>query len=185
MEKTLEQYPATCLKVVLFGPESSGKTTLSRQLAKFYNTIWIPEFARDYLQEKWDRTGTICGPEDLLPIAEGQIALENNAASKAKKILFCDTDLLETKVYSEAYYGFCDPLLEQYALSNTYDLYLLTDIDVPWEPDDLRDRPDRREEMFLRFKEALVKYDRHFITLSGNEQKRLNKATNHINTNLF
>ena len=122
-----------------------------------------------------------CEPHDLLPIAEGQMRLENRLTKKATKILVCDTDLLETKVYSEAYYiGDCDPTLEKYALQNSYDLYLLTYIDIPWEEDDLRDKPNEREEMFNYFKLTLEKYDKNFITLKGNKKQRLEKAINHI-----
>ena len=132
MEKDLKQVVSDCLKVVIYGPESSGKTTLSRELAKYYNTIWIEEFAREYLQEKWNKENKTCELNDMLPIAIGQIKLENEFSKKANKILFCDTDLLETKVYSETYYnGFCDPVLEKYALENKYDLYILTDVDIP------------------------------------------------------
>ncbi len=181
MEEKLKQEPSKLIKVVLFGPESTGKTTLSRQLAKYYNTMWVPEYAREYLQKKWDREQKTCEPHDLLPIAEGQMRLENELSKRAKEILFCDTDLLETKVYSEAYYvGNCDPLLEKYALRNSYDLYLLTNIDTPWEADDLRDKPDEREAMFAYFKATLEKYDKNFITLSGDKETRLKIAVEHI-----
>ena len=181
MEKKYKQEPSDVLKVVLFGPESTGKTTLSEQLARHYNTVWVPEYARDYLQDKWNNQRKTCEPDDLLPIAEGQMRLENKLTKKATNILICDTDLLETKVYSEAYYvGDCDPILEKYALENTYDLYLLTYIDIPWEADDLRDKPDERGQMFNYFKGTLEKYDKNFITLKGNKKQRLDKAINHI-----
>ena len=102
-------------------------------------------------------------------------------SKKASKVLICDTDLLETKVYSEAYYvGHCDPILEKYAVQNTYDLYLLTNIDVPWVGDDLRDKPNERQRMFEQFKENLDKYDRNYITLEGNKKTRLKTAVDHI-----
>lgn len=177
MEETLEQDPADVIKIVLFGPESTGKTTLSEQLARHYNTVWVPEFAREYLQDKWNNERKTCEPEDLLPIAKGQINLENALARKATKILICDTDLLETKVYSEAYYlGYCDPVLEKYALKNKYDLYLLTYIDIPWEKDDLRDKPGERERMFQYFKTTLEKYNRNYIILKGDKKRRLTEA---------
>ncbi len=181
MEEKFKQEPSNLVKVVLFGPESTGKTTLSQQLAKHYNTVWVPEYAREYLQNKWNNERKTCEPSDLLPIAEGQIKLENQLAKKASNILICDTDLLETKVYSEAYYlGYCNTTLEKYALENTYDIYFLTYIDIPWEADDLRDKPNEREKMFLYFKETLEKYDRKFIILKGNKKERLAKATSYI-----
>lgn len=183
MEEKYKQEPSDVLKVVLFGPESTGKTTLSEQLARHYHTVWVPEYARDYLQDKWNNERKTCEPHDLLPIAEGQMRLENKLSKKATDILICDTDLLETKVYSEAYYiGECDPVLEKYALENTYDLYLLTYIDIPWEADDLRDKPNEREEMFNYFKDTLEKYGKKFIILKGNKKQRLEKAINHIDT---
>ena len=182
MEEKFKQEPSDIIKIVLFGPESTGKTTLSGQLARHYNSVWVPEYAREYLQDKWNDERKTCEPKDLLPIAEGQIRLENKLAKKANKILICDTDLLETKVYSEAYYiGHCDPILEKYALKNTYDLYFLTYIDVPWEEDDLRDKPLERERMFQYFKDTLEKYDRNYIILKGDKNTRLKTAIEHIN----
>ena len=182
MEEKLRQEPSDIIKVVLFGPESTGKTTLSEQLARHYNTVWVPEYAREYLQEKWNNKRKTCEPDDLLPIARGQMMLENELAKKATGILICDTDLLETMVYSEAYYlGYCDPILEKYALKNYYDLYLLTYIDVPWEKDDLRDKPGERERMFQYFKRTLEKHKRNFITLKGDKKSRLSMAVTAIN----
>ncbi|GAA4804205.1 ATP-binding protein [Litoribaculum gwangyangense] len=181
MEEKFKQQPSNCVKVVLFGPESTGKTTLSRQLARYYNSVWVPEYAREYLQNKWNNERKTCEPNDLLPIAEGQMRLENELAQKTDTVLICDTDLLETKVYSEAYYiGSCDPILEKYALENTYDLYLLTYIDTPWEADDLRDKPEHRKEMFEAFKNELIKQNRPYILLKGNKKKRLEEAVKHI-----
>lgn len=165
----------------MFGPESTGKTTLSIQLARHYNSVWVPEYAREYLQDKWNNERKTCEANDLLPIAFGQMALENKLAKKTDSVLICDTDLLETKVYSETYYGgICDPLLEKYALENTYDLYFLTYIDVPWEKDDLRDKPNEREEMFKAFESALTKHKRPFILLKGDKKTRLETAVKHI-----
>ncbi|WP_149274523.1 AAA family ATPase [Pareuzebyella sediminis] len=186
MEEKLEQEPSDVVKVVLFGPESTGKTTLSQQLAAHYRTVWVPEYAREYLQKKWNDQRTTCEPKDLLPIAEGQISSENELTKKANNLLICDTDLLETKVYSEAYYvGHCDPLIERYALKNSYDLYLLTYIDIPWVGDDLRDKPDERERMFEYFRSTLEKYHRNFVILKGNKKKRFTTAVKHIDKLLF
>ncbi len=181
MEKLLGQHESDIIKIVIFGPESTGKTTISNQLARHYHTVWAPEFARNYLQDKWNNERKTCENSDLLPIAIGQMALENDLAQKANEILICDTDILETKVYSETYYGdFVDNHLEKHALKNTYDLYFLTYIDVPWEEDDLRDRPGMRKEMFDAFKEALDKHNRPYILLKGDKHTRLKTAVNAI-----
>ncbi len=181
MEKKLKQKPINLVKVVLFGPESTGKTTLSRHLARHYNTVWAPEFAREYLQQKWNNERKTCEKEDLLPIAVGQMKLENKLAKRADKLLICDTDLLETKVYSEEFYGgFVDEKLNKAASENQYDLYLLTYIDTPWEEDDLRDRPEQRLEMFNAFEKALKDHDKPYILLKGNKETRLKNAVKAI-----
>jgi NadR type nicotinamide-nucleotide adenylyltransferase len=181
MEKELTQDPINIVKIVLFGPESTGKTTLSKQLARHYNTVWTPEFAREYLQEKWNNERKICEKDDLIPIAIGQMNLENTLAKKADKLLICDTDLLETKVYSEEFYGgSVDTKLNDAAYKNEYDLYLLTYVDTPWEEDDLRDRPEQRLEMFSAFENALKKHKKNYILLKGDKETRLKNATEAI-----
>ncbi len=185
MEENLKQLPNTgsseVIKIALFGPESTGKTTLAIQLAEHFKTAWVPEFARDYLQEKWDKTGQICDVDDMLPIAYGQTKLENDVLSSANKFLFCDTNLLVTKVFSEVYYNFCNPLLDIVALEHEYDLFFLTDIDVLWEKDDLRDKAEDRESVFAVFKQTLVNNNKPFITLSGDKNFRLKKAVAIVN----
>ncbi|TGV02891.1 AAA family ATPase [Flavivirga rizhaonensis] len=181
MEEKYKQQPANCIKVVLFGPECTGKTTLSRQLAKYYNSVYVPEYMREYLQNKWDNEGEVCVQEDLLSIAEGQMKLENELAKETESVLVCDTNLLEIKVYSEAYYsGSCDPLIKKYALENTYDLYFLTYIDILWEADDLRDKPEDREGMFKVFQNELIKSKKPYVLLKGDKNQRLETAIKHI-----
>jgi len=176
MEKNLRQQKTNIIKIALFGPESTGKTTLAKQLAAYYNTEWVPEFARDYLQLKWEENQQICTLEDMMPIAYGQVALENEKLKSAKKYLFCDTNLMVTKVFSEVYYGFCNPNLMDAAIEHEYDLFFLTDIDVPWEKDDIRDKPEGRETVFSVFRQTLIESKKPFITLSGNKESRLEKA---------
>ncbi|RDI57084.1 DUF4301 family protein [Flavobacterium glaciei] len=184
MEENLRQLSngvTKIIKIALFGPESTGKTTLAKQLAEYYKTEWVPEFARDYLQKKWDLDEKVCSIDDLLPIALGQTKLENETALIANKYLFCDTNLLVTKVFSEVYYNYCDPLLDQAAREHEYDLFFLTDIDIPWEKDDLRDCPDKRESVFAIFKKSLIDNKKPFVILSGDKKLRLNKAVAIIN----
>jgi nicotinamide riboside kinase len=176
MEKNLKQEQSAIIKIAMFGPESTGKTTLAIQLADHYKTAWVPEFARDYLQEKWDKSQLICDVNDMLPIAYGQTKFENYSLSIANKYLFCDTNLLVTKVFSEVYYNYCDPLLDKAAQEHEYDLFFLTDIDVPWEKDDLRDKAEGRDAVFAVFKKSLIENHKPFITLSGDKNLRLEKA---------
>ena len=186
MEENLKQLPNTgtsdIIKIAIYGPESTGKTTLAQQLARHFDTVWAPEFAREYLQEKFNDAGIICCPEDILPIAIGQTKLENEALANANKFLFADTCLMVTKVYSEMYYNFVDPVLDKAARKHKYDLFFLTDVDVPWEKDDLRDRPEDREIIFKSFKKALVDNNKPFIILSGNAEQRFNTAIETLET---
>ena len=176
MEEKLRQQQSNIIKITVFGPESTGKTTLCQQLANHFNEPWIAEYAREYLQNKFKNQQKTCEPSDLLPIAVGQMALENNAISIAKKLLFCDTNLLLTKVYSELTYGFCDPILDAAAKKHEYDLFFLTDVDVPWQADNLREKPQNREEDFQYFKNTLLQNHKPYVTLSGTSEQRLQKA---------
>ena len=181
MEKALKQIKSNCKKVVLYGPESTGKTTLAIELAKYFDVPWVPEFARDYLQNIWDNEKRVCEPRDLLPIAKGQMEAENRLSKETDSILICDTNLFETMVYSKYYYAQkCDPILEKYAKENHYDLYLLTNIDVPWVKDDLRDKPNERKESFEIFKSELIQNNLPFEIIEGNTEERLKKAIDYI-----
>ncbi|WP_339703337.1 ATP-binding protein [uncultured Marixanthomonas sp.] len=181
MEKTLKQSAGNgdhCIKVVLYGPESTGKTTLAKQLAAHYNTKWVPEYMRGYLEEKWDAKKEAITRDDLLPIAKGQIALENKKTKTANTLLFCDTNLLELKVYSEYYYtGFCPSEIKKAAEENQYHHYFLTYIDVPWEADRLRDRPNDRLKMFTIFETELRKKQLPYTVLKGSVEQRMKTAT--------
>lgn len=179
MDKNLTQTKNTesLLKVVFFGPESTGKTTLSQDLATHFNTSWAPEFMREYLQTKWDASKEVCQKEDLISIAQGQIKNEAFAEKEADKVVFYDTNLLQLKVYSEVYYnGYCPPEIEKEVLHRTYDIYFLLYIDIPWEADDLRDKPNDREAMFQHFERELKENNISYITLKGDYSKRLETA---------
>ncbi|EDM44256.1 NadR-like protein [unidentified eubacterium SCB49] len=177
MEKALKQTSNDCIRVVLFGPESSGKTTLAKALASHYNTEWVSEYMRTYLQDKWDTKKEVCTREDLMPIAKGQIQLENEKVVLANEILFCDTNLDELIVYSKFYYdGFCPKQILKAASQSKYDLFLLTYIDTPWEKDDLRDRPNDRKMLFSIFENYLKDNECHYVILKGTIEERLQIA---------
>jgi HTH-type transcriptional repressor of NAD biosynthesis genes len=175
-EQTRNQ-SAQLIKVVLYGPESTGKTTLAKQLAEHYNTLWVPEFMREYLQKKWDSKKELVTREDLIPIAKGQLKLENEASQQVENLLICDTNLLELKVYSEYYYdGYCPSEIKNEATRNNYNIYLLTYIDTPWEADGLRDIPNNRDEMFRIFEAELKEQSFPYKILKGNQKERFKKA---------
>ena len=177
METNLQQQKSDCLRIVLYGPESSGKTTLAKALAKQFQTTWVPEFARNYLQEKWDQKKEVCSLEDLIIIAKGQINQENNLIEDANKFLFCDTNILITKAWSETHFnGYCAQEIQYWVDTFKYDHYFLTDIDVPWEADDLRDRPNNRKQMLDYFENILKNKKASYTLLKGNLNLRLEKA---------
>lgn len=171
--------PKSVIKVAVLGAESTGKTTLCRDLAAHFDCPWVPEYMRTYLQEKWDKEQLTCTWEDLLPIAEGQIELENKLAQQAlqtadnKHYLFCDTSLFELMVYSNWYYGDCPEVLTQAALVHHYDLILLTDVDTPWVADDLRDSPHQRDEISAYFADQLTAYNKPFQSIGGAREVRV------------
>ncbi|TYB78985.1 AAA family ATPase [Bizionia myxarmorum] len=180
MEETLKQRDSDCIKIVLFGPESTGKTAIAIKLAAHYKTLWVPEFSRIYAEEKAHNNEPLT-KHDVIPIAKGQITLENKLVLEANKLLICDTDLLETKVYSKAYYPeFESEVLEKFATENYYNLYFLTNIDLPWEPDGIRDKPHERETMFKAFQNALKTYQKPYVLLSGSLTNRFEIAVKHI-----
>lgn len=182
MEKTIQQEPTDCLRIVLYGPESTGKTTLAKALADEYKTTWVAEFARDYLQRKWDETKTVCTQEDLIVIAQGQLAAENKALKNAKNIVFCDTNIVVTQIWSETHFdGYCDPRIRAWAQRFHYDYYFLTATDVPWQADDLRDRPNQRAAMFNSFQNKLREKNLPFTVLEGSHEARMEKAKAQIN----
>ena len=177
MAKRTKQKKTNCKRIVIYGPESTGKTTLASDLANHYKTIWVPEYAREYLQKKWDLTKEKCNLDDLINIALGQIKMENRMTSKSRKFIFCDTNVLVTKVWSETHFrGYCSTEIKNILKSVRYDYYFLTNIDVPWVKDDLRDRPDNREEMFNYFKKQLDINEIKYSVVSGDKEKRLKRA---------
>ena len=165
------------LKIVLFGPESTGKTTLAKRLAAYYETNWVPEYAREYLQKKWDYSKDICSLEDLPIIMEGQSKLENKLLEKSNKLIFCDTNSVVTQIWSETHFnGYCSKEILYNAKNSDHDFYILTDIDIPWKEDDLRDRPNERMKMLNIFKTKLDQYKFPYKLVSGDLQTRIRES---------
>jgi len=169
-------------KIVVLGPESTGKSTLCKQLAKHYQAIDCEEYARTYLHQN----GTKYNYDDLLMIAKGQIALEEAAITKAKnefqkkdqnKIII-DTDMYVMKVWSEYVFNNCHPYILEQINNRKYDFYLLCNVDLPWAPDEMREYPDEkpRQELFSIYKDLLINQNIPWGIVSGIHQDRLNHA---------
>lgn len=166
------------IKVVVIGPESTGKTTLCEQLAEHYNTIWCPEFAREYLMTH----PVDYNYEDLLTIAKGQIGLEEKFISRltdqGPSLLFIDTDMYVMKVWCEFVFEKCHRFILDQIVKRKYDLYLLCNVDLPWTQDELREYPniETRKKLFNIYKDAMVNQPVPWVEISGNAEQRLQKA---------
>jgi NadR type nicotinamide-nucleotide adenylyltransferase len=162
-------------RVSVFGPESTGKTTLAKRLAEHYHTRWVPEFARAHLEAK---SGKI-DPTDIDIIARGQSACEDAIAPEAERVLFCDTDVLLTAVWSEALFGVTPKWMAE---RRRYDLTLLLDVDVPFVSDGVRYLPNSRRAFHDRCLAALFAHDRPFVRVSGDWDARFQTAISAVDT---
>lgn len=163
------------IRIVVTGSECTGKTTLAAALAEAFETAWVPEFARRFVEER----GAAPSYADVDAIARGQVRLEDEQAAAAAKgsVLVQDTDLLSTIVYTRHYYGDCPGWVEDALARRVPDLYLLAGIDVPWVADSRqRDRGDRREEMQGLFRDALLSRGLAFADINGTPDERMAKA---------
>ncbi len=160
------------IRVAVVGPESTGKSTLSEQLAGYYHTVWVPEYARGYI-EGLRHSYT---PADVEQIARGQLAAEDDAAEKANLLLICDTNLTVIQIWFEHAYGYCPHWIRRVNRERRYALHLLTDIDIPWEPDPQREHPELREYLFNRYRHLLAELSVPFCVISGDAGERLRRA---------
>lgn len=189
----------TIKKIVIIGPESTGKSTLCSQLADHYNTLWVPEYAREYLE----KNGTNYSYEDLLIVAQGQVELEEavsrrliaidsqsavgklssindrpDASSLVSNVLFIDTDMYVMKVWCEYVFNKCHNWILNRIAERKYDGYLLCNVDLPWVKDNLREYPDieTRNKVYHFYKDILVNQPVPWVNISGNYEERLEKA---------
>jgi nicotinamide riboside kinase len=155
------------LKIAFTGPESSGKTTISRAFAEMVNGIWVEEYARDYLQAK-DSYRQI----DLDEIARTQKEKWNVEAT----ILVADTEMTVIKIWSEYRYNSCSEFIEKAYQEQHFDHYFLCKPDIPWEYDPLRENPDNRDELFNLYQNELHRTNRSFTVLKGSIDERINSC---------
>jgi NadR type nicotinamide-nucleotide adenylyltransferase len=159
-------------RIAIVGPECTGKSDLAAFLAEYYRTIWVPEFARSFL-EVLNRPYK---KHDLITIAQGQAMLEETYEKKANRILICDTTLLVIKIWSEFKYGDCAEEIKQQLNQHTYDLHLLTHVDLPWVEDPQREHPHQREQLFTIYKNELQKMNTPFVEIKGDRAERRTAA---------
>ena len=159
-------------RIAIFGPESTGKTTLTRRLAEHFGTAWVPEFARTWLEGQQGQVSL----EDMVIIARGQVASEEALAYQADRLLFCDTDPAATLLWSQELFGQIPSEVAALAHGRRYDLTLLLAPDVPWVEDLVRYRPKGGEAFWLGCRELLGAQQRHYVELSGSWEWRWNQA---------
>ncbi|MBC7937708.1 MAG: ATP-binding protein [Rhizobacter sp.] len=179
-------------KIVILGPESTGKSTLCEQLATHFKTSWVPEYARTYLQD----TGNKYQFDDLWEIAKGQlesVEIVNSGGQVAGGStapiphspfpLFIDTDLYVIKIWSEISFNRCDNRILTRIAQSACDLYLLCDTDLPWAADTLREYPEleMRQKIYAYYKDAMINQKVPWIKISGSYKERLSKAINAVN----
>ena len=163
---------APLARVCVSGPESTGKTTLARRLAEWAGTECVPEASRLYAE----RIGRPLRASDVSPIAREHIAQADAGDARARardaSFLVLDTDLVSTVIYARHYYGRVPPWIERAERARRASLYLLCDVDVPWIPDGVRDRPVHRDEMFTLFRRALERRRANVIVVRGGWDER-------------
>lgn len=164
-------------RISITGPESTGKSWLAQELAKYYHTVFVPEYSREYL----NNIGRQYEENDIPEIAKGQLELEEKLYLQSDTYLFCDTDLIVTKVWSNVKYHRCDPWILQQVLQHRYDFYLLCNIDLPWQPDPLREHPHMRQELLDIYKNELTTLGFPVAIVSGIGESRIKNAVEILN----
>lgn len=171
--------PPALRRIAILGPESTGKSALAEQLANHYKVVWVQEYSREYLSGL-DRAYDY---NDILEIAKGQVSLEEGLAVKASRFLFCDTEMITNMIWCLEKYGKCHPWIFGKTMSQAYDLYLLCNTDLDWEPDPLRESPDQKERdrLFEIYKKALQDRNLPYGVVSGKDEARIENAIRIIN----
>ena len=164
------------LKIAIVGPESTGKSTMSAYLAKHYNTVWVPEYAREYC-EKLTQPPTW---QDEVNMFYGQLTLEREILPQANKLLICDTTFITVKIWSDYTFGKSPQEVLAELPIHPYDLYLLLEIDLPWEEDPLRDFPHMREHFMDIWHKELQDLNANYVVISGAGPERYDNAVKAI-----
>jgi NadR type nicotinamide-nucleotide adenylyltransferase len=171
-------------RVVIVGAESTGKTTLAIALADHYQTAWVPEFGRLYTEARRPRNA-LWRTDEFTFIATEQVRMEDALERIANRVLICDTDALATAIWHERYLGVPSAEVLAVAARRRYDLYVLTDVDTPFVPDDIRDGESIREWMHQRFCGELSRMGVPMLSVSGPHEQRMAAAIARIDTLLL
>lgn len=163
-------------KIAIVGPESTGKSTISPMLAEHYETVWVPEYAREYCE----KLTAPCTWEDEINMFRGQLELEKKLLPKANKILICDTTFITVKIWSDQMFGKSPQEVLDELPKHTYDFYLLMNIDLPWENDPLRDFPHLREHFMEVWHQELQALGARYEVISGTNAQRFRNAVKAI-----
>ena len=163
-------------KVAIIGPECTGKSELSQRLAEHFQTVWVPEYARGYL----DNLTRPYQEHDLLTIAHGQLRLEDAYAFDVNKVMICDTNLNVIKIWSQVKFNHVHDDILKSIERRQYDLYLLTYIDIPWQEDPQREHPDKRQFLFDLYKRELENQSVPFVEIRGDREQRRKTAIDSI-----
>jgi len=163
-------------KIVITGPESTGKSLLVKELAEHYNSFYVSEFARKYI----DELEQDYQESDLLRIAHGQMLLEDEVASLALGYLFCDTELTVIDIWSQEKYGRTHDWIKEEMGKRAYDLYLLTDVDLEWTYDPQRENEYDRDRLLSLYKKSLESRNINYKLVSGQGDDRLANAIKYI-----
>jgi NadR type nicotinamide-nucleotide adenylyltransferase len=164
--------PYFAKRICVYGPESTGKSTLAAYLARELETVHVPEYARTLIEMKRGEVTL----EDIERIARGQMASEEALARRANRVLVCDTDLITTTIWSHVLFGECPEWIREEAVRRTYDLYLLCDVDVPWVDDVVRYLPQERRSFFERCRAELEARGRPYVEIRGDWDARQRRA---------
>ena len=170
--------PHAVLKFCFYGPESTGKSTMAAKMASLYNTEFVPEVAKEFIPSN------NFSVNDIVNIGHEYVKRVKEKTRTANRILFCDTDLITTQIYSQQYLGVVPDVLRQLEKQVSYDLYFLFDIDVPWVPDGLRDLGNKRREMYAVFKEALDRRKINYVLINGDYEQREDDIKQIVNSYL-
>ena len=164
--------PLYMKKIVFTGPESTGKTSITKAVAAYFEVDWVREYARTYIAEL-DRPYE---EADLRRIAKGQVKKEQAIMASNPLFLCCDTSLLVIKIWSDYKYQRCDPWIIQQLQQHLPTLYFLCGTDIPWEYDPLREHPKQRDELFALYRQELDLLKTPYIILKGTQEERLKKV---------